>query len=71
MPWGKIEVILPEESQAVRYMQADDGSVTLRYEAQIESGYSEYCLGWCFVFTYEITDEGYKLQSVTLEEFPY
>lgn len=52
-------------------MPAYDGSVTLRYEAQIESGYSEYCLGWCFVFTYEITGEGYKLQSVTLEEFPY
>lgn len=59
------------QSQAVRYLQADDGSVTLRYEAQIEAGYSEYCLGWCFVFIYEITEEGYKLQSVTLEEFPY
>lgn len=59
------------QSQAVRYMQADDGTVTLRYEAQIEAGYSEYCLGWCFVFVYGITDDGYELQSVTLEEFPY
>lgn len=49
----------------------ENGTVTLRYEAQIASGYSEYGLGWCFVFLYDITDSGYVLTSVTLERFDY
>lgn len=58
------------QSQAVRYVE-ENGTVTLRYEAQIASGYSEYGLGWCFVFLYDITDSGYVLTSVTLEQFDY
>lgn len=58
------------QSQAVRYIE-ENGAVTLRYEAQIASGYSEYGLGWCFVFLYDITDSGYVLTSVTLEQFDY
>lgn len=58
------------QSQAVRYIEEND-SITLRYEAQIASGYSEYGLGWCFVFLYDITDSGYELTSVTLERFDY
>lgn len=58
------------QSQAVRYVE-ENGTVTLRYEAQIASGYSEYGLGWCFVFLYDITDSGYVLTSVTLERFDY
>lgn len=58
------------QSQAVRYIEEND-SITLRYEAQIASGYSEYGLGWCFVFLYDITDSGYVLTSVTLERFDY
>lgn len=58
------------QSQALRYIE-EDGAVTLRYEAQIASGYSEYGLGWCFVFLYDITDSGYVLISVTLERFDY
>ena len=58
------------QSQAVRYMK-ENGIVALRYEAQVASGYSEYGLGWCFVFLYDITDSGYVLTSVTLERFDY
>lgn len=58
------------QSQAVRYIEKN-GTVTLRYEAQIASGYSEYGLGWCFVFLYDITDSGYVLTAVTLEQFDY
>lgn len=58
------------QSQAVRYIE-ENGTVTLRYEAQIASGYSEYGLGWSFVFLYDITDSGYVLASVTLERFDY
>lgn len=58
------------QSQAVRYI-VENGNVALRYEAQIASGYSEYGLGWCFVFLYDITDSGYVLTSVTLERFDY
>lgn len=58
------------QSQAVRYIE-ENGSIMLRYEAQIDSGYSEYGLGWCFVFLYDITDSGYMLTAVTLEQFDY
>lgn len=59
------------QSQAVRYILQDDGSVILRYEAQIWTGYSEYCLGHCFVFEYKITNEGYQLLGVSLDKFDY
>ena len=59
------------QSQAVRYIKETDGSLILRYEAQIWSGYSEYCLGHCFVFDYLVTEDGYSLQNVSLQEFEY
>lgn len=59
------------QGQAVRYMLQNNGTILLRYEAQIEAGYSEYCIGSCFVFIYEIAESGYQLKSVTLEEYYY
>lgn len=65
--WGCDEL----QGQAVRYILADDGSMILRYEAQIEGGYSTYCVGVCFVFEYEITEAGYQLLGVSVEEYDY
>lgn len=58
------------QGQAVRYLLEEDG-IILRYEAQLWTGYSEYCIGWCFVFEYSLTEDGYVLENVTLERFDY
>jgi hypothetical protein len=57
--------------QAVRYLIDAQGDFILRYEAQIWAGYSEYCTGCCFVTTYLVTNDGYQLQDIHMEEYDY
>ena len=65
--YGKSIVLDSLQGRAVRYLVRDDQIVVLRYEAEIETGYSEYGLGQEMVFTYLIGDAGYVLESVTVE----
>lgn len=70
--YGKRTYVLNNlQGQAVRYLQTEDGDILLKYEAQLEADYSEYCLGWCFAFLYAITEDGYILQEVSVERFDY
>jgi hypothetical protein len=57
--------------QAVRYLVDAKGNFLLRYEAQVWAGYSEYCTGCCFVTTYLVTNDGYQLQDIHMEEYDY
>jgi hypothetical protein len=57
--------------QAVRYLVDAQGNFLLRYEAQVWAGYSEYCAGCCFVTTYLVTNDGYQLQDIHMEEYDY
>ena len=59
------------QGQSVKYFLSDDNDMILRYEAQVESSYSEICLGICFVFDYLIKEDGYELNRVSLETIPY